>query len=98
MGIAISLLYLIVFYRGLKISLAQPNRFYKVLSLVISMMFAAQAAIVIGGVLKLIPLTGMVLPFMAHGGSSLLSSFILLGVLQYSSIEQYPEVELEDEE
>lgn len=98
MGIAISLLYLIIFYRGLKISLAQRHPFYKVLALVISMMYAAQAAIVIGGVLKLIPLTGMVLPFMAHGGSSLLASFVLLGALQYSSIEHYPEVYLEDEE
>ncbi|HHT21157.1 MAG TPA: FtsW/RodA/SpoVE family cell cycle protein [Tissierellia bacterium] len=98
MGIAISLLYLIVFYRGLKISLSQTNPFYKVLALVISMMFAAQAAIVIGGVLKLIPLTGMVLPFMAHGGSSLLASFVMLGALQYSSVEQYPEVALEIKE
>lgn len=98
MGIAICLLYLIVFYRGLKISLAQSNPFYKVLALVISMMFAAQAAIVIGGVLKLIPLTGMVLPFMAHGGSSLLASFVLLGVLHFCSLEHYPEVTYEDEE
>ena len=92
MGIAVSLLYLIVFYRGLKISLSQANPFYKVLALVVSMIFAAQAAIVIGGVLKLIPLTGMVLPFMAHGGSSLLASFIMLGVLQYCSTERFPEV------
>ena len=98
MGIAICLLYLILFYRGLKISLGQSNPFYKVLALVISMMFAAQAAIVIGGVLKLIPLTGMVLPFMAHGGSSLLASFVLLGVLHFCSLEHYPEVTHEGEE
>lgn len=95
MGIAVSLLYLIVFYRGLKISLSQPRPFYKVLALVISMIFASQAAIVIGGVLKVIPLTGMVLPFMAHGGSSLLASFVMLGVLQYCSSRRFPEVTLE---
>ncbi|WP_459129235.1 FtsW/RodA/SpoVE family cell cycle protein [Guggenheimella bovis] len=85
MGIGVLLLYLILFYRGLKVSLNQPDRFYRILSLTVSMIFVMQAFVVIGGVLKVIPLTGMTLPFMAHGGSSLLTSFLLLGVLQFTS-------------
>lgn len=85
MGIAILFLYLILFYRGLKIAMKQSNYFYRVVSLAVSMLFASQAFIVIGGVLKLIPMTGITLPFMAYGGSSMLVSFILLGVLQYTS-------------
>lgn len=85
MGIAVILLYLLLVYRGMKISLAQPNAFYSVLALCISVSFAGQALIMIAGVLKLIPLTGITLPFMAHGGSSLVISFVLLGILFYCS-------------
>lgn len=85
MGIAILFLFLILFYRGLKIAMKQPRYFYRVVSVAVSMLFASQAFIVIGGVLKLIPMTGITLPFMAYGGSSMLVSFMLLGVLQYTS-------------
>ncbi len=85
MGIAVILLFLLLVYRGIKVSLAQPHPFYSVLALCISISFAAQALIMIGGVLKLIPLTGITLPFMAHGGSSLVTSFVLLGILFYCS-------------
>lgn len=92
MGIGVLLLYLILFYRGLKISLSQRDPFYRVLSLSIAMMFAAQAFIVVGGVLKVIPLTGLTLPFIAHGGSSLLTSFCLMGVLQFCSEDHSEEI------
>lgn len=98
MGIGILLLYLILFYRGLKISLFQRDYFYRVLSLSIAMMFAAQAFIVVGGVLKVIPLTGLTLPFMAHGGSSLLTSFCLMGVLQFCSEDHTDTEEVYHEE
>lgn len=90
MGIAVLFLFLFLFYRGLKIAMKQQQSFYKVVSLSIAMLFASQAFIVVGGVLKLIPLTGITLPFMAYGGSSMLTSFMLLGVLQYTS-EKLPE-------
>lgn len=85
MGIGVILLFLLLVYRGIKISLAQPHPFYRVLALCISTSFASQALIMIGGVLKLIPLTGITLPFMAYGGSSLVTSFALLGMLFYCS-------------
>ncbi len=81
-GIAVILLYFILFYRGVKIVLTLKDRFYKALSLGISVMFGIQTFIIIGGVIKLIPLTGITLPFMSYGGSSLVSSFIALGILQ----------------
>ncbi len=81
-GIAVILLYFILFYRGAKIVLNLQERFYKALSLGISVMFGIQTFIIIGGVIKLIPLTGITLPFISYGGSSLVSSFISLGILQ----------------
>jgi cell division protein FtsW (lipid II flippase) len=81
-GIAVILLYFILFYRGVKIGLGRADRFYKILSLGISVMFGIQTFIIIGGVIKLIPLTGITLPFVSYGGSSLVSSFAALGMLQ----------------
>ncbi len=81
-GAAVILLYLIFVYRGIKIALLLPEGFDKCVALGISIMFALQIFIIIGGVIKLIPLTGITLPFISSGGSSLLSSFISLGVLQ----------------
>lgn len=84
-GIGVIMLFLILVYRGFKISLSQKNRFFSIVALGISMSFAIQAFIIVGGVLKLIPLTGITVPFVTYGGSSIMASFIALGVLQYTS-------------
>ncbi|MCK9479538.1 MAG: FtsW/RodA/SpoVE family cell cycle protein [Firmicutes bacterium] len=84
-GVAVILLYLIFIYRGIKIVLTLPKGFDKCAALGITIMFAFQTFIIIGGVIKLIPLTGITLPFISSGGSSLVSSFISLGVLQAMS-------------
>ena len=81
-GVAIILLYLIFMYRGLKIALALGDGFDKSISLGISIMFGFQTFIIIGGVIKFIPLTGITLPFISYGGSSLVTSFVSLGILQ----------------
>lgn len=88
MGISIILLYLLFFYRGIKIAMRQNDIFKQSLALGVSVMFALQSIIVIGGVTKMIPMTGMTLPFMAYGGSSLLTSFVLLAILQVCSLER----------
>jgi cell division protein FtsW (lipid II flippase) len=86
-GIGIIMLFMILVYRGFKIAISQDNLFYKNLALGISTLFGIQAFIILGGVLKMIPLTGLTLPFISYGGSSMLSSFCALGILQVCSEE-----------
>lgn len=84
-GIAIVMLFLIFVYRGFKISLNQNSKFFRIVSLGITATLGFQAFIILGGVIKMIPLTGVTLPFVSYGGSSLVSSFALLGILQMTS-------------
>lgn len=83
MGLAVILLFMILVYRAFKISLIQQDKFFSILAFCIGVLFAFQTFIILGGVLKIIPLTGVTLPFISQGGSSMLSGFILLGCLQY---------------
>lgn len=85
MGICLILLFVIFLYRGMKIAMEQAQDFYVALAVSISVLFASQAFIMFAGVMKVIPLTGITVPFLTYGGSSLLSSFILLAILQVAS-------------
>lgn len=96
-GIAVIFLFLIIVYRGVKIALQQQHLFYRIIALGITLMFGYQAFIILGGVTKMIPLTGITLPFVSYGGSSLVSSFVALGILQVASEELELEQEEEDE-
>ncbi len=87
MGIALVLLFLILIYKGVKISMTKKDIFTSSLAFGITIIFASQALVMFAGVLKIIPLTGITTPFMSYGGSSTLTSFILLYVLQYASKE-----------
>ena len=51
-------------------------------------MLAVQTAVIVGGNLKLIPLTGVTLPFVSYGGSSLLANFLIMGILLRISNEE----------
>ncbi|NMA48457.1 MAG: FtsW/RodA/SpoVE family cell cycle protein [Tissierellia bacterium] len=84
-GIGIIMLFMLLTYRGFKIALKQRQMFYRILAIGISLMFGIQAFTIIAGVLKLIPLTGLTLPFVSYGGSSVITSFAALGILQGSS-------------
>lgn len=97
-GVAIILLYMLLTYRGMKIVMRVRNRFNKVLGLGITTMLGLQTFIIIGGVTKLIPLTGITLPYISYGGSSLISSFIILGILQAISKEDYADLDGEANE
>ncbi|AEV69812.1 FtsW/RodA/SpoVE family cell cycle protein [Acetivibrio clariflavus] len=88
-GVAVILLYMLLTYRGLKIVMKVKSKFNQVLGLGITTMLGLQTFIIIGGVIKLIPLTGITLPYISYGGSSLISSFIILGILQAISKEDY---------
>ena len=81
MGIAIIMCYFIFTYRGVKIALKTNNSFYKAVAILLTTVFGFQTFIIIGGVIKMIPLTGITLPFVSYGGSSIISSFIMLGIM-----------------
>ncbi len=92
-GVAVILLYLLLVYRGIKISLSVHSSFARILSLGVSISFGFQALIILGGVTKMIPMTGITLPFVSYGGSSMLMSMMLMLVLQYASEEGWGSVD-----
>lgn len=68
--------------RALRIALENTRRpFRSLLAVGIGLLFAIQSILIMGGVLKLMPLTGVTFPFVSYGGSSLLSSFVMIGLL-----------------
>jgi len=71
----------VVVLRGLRIALEAPNLFGQLLAGGLATLLALQACLIMGGVIKLIPLTGLTLPFLSYGGSSLVSAFCLVGLL-----------------
>lgn len=84
-GIGIIMLFMLLTYRAIKIALNQEYQFYRMLAISVAILLAVQSFLNIGGVIKLIPMTGITLPFVSYGGSSVFSSFIALGILQVAS-------------
>lgn len=87
-GMGVIMLFLILIYRGMKISLEQTNKFYKFVALGISVIFSIQGLAMFGGVMKLVPLTGITIPFVSYGGTSMIMSFVCLAILQFCSTNQ----------
>ena len=72
----------VLMLRGLTIGILHPaGAFYKLFAAGLTMMLTVQALMIMVGVLKLLPLTGVTLPFISYGGSSLLASFVMIGIL-----------------
>ena len=80
-GAAIILLYLVLTYRGFKIALGARDEFGSLLATGLASLLGIQALTIMGGVLKLVPLTGVTMPFLSYGGSSLISNFLATGLL-----------------
>lgn len=78
---AILLIYGLIVERGIRTALAARDPFGKLLAVGLSGAFALQVFVVAGGVMGLIPLTGMTMPFMAYGGSSVIANWALIGIL-----------------
>ena len=74
-------LYLVVIERGLRIAASAADDFRAVLAAGLSLVIGVQAFIIAAGNLKLIPLTGITLPFISYGGSSLIANGVVLGLL-----------------
>ena len=74
-------LYLVVVSRGLRIAAAAHDDFRSLLAAGLALVIGVQAFIIAGGNLKLIPLTGITLPFISYGGSSLLANALVIGLL-----------------
>ncbi|MGI6005042.1 MAG: FtsW/RodA/SpoVE family cell cycle protein [Christensenellales bacterium] len=81
-GIAVILLYLVLVMRGIIIALRAHSRFDAILSYGCVTMIALQTFLIIGGVIKMIPLTGVTLPFVSYGGSSMVTNMVFIGVMQ----------------
>ena len=75
------LIYLLIAARGFKIALLANDGFSKLLATGLTAVFAIQAFVIIGGVTRVIPLTGVTLPFISYGGSSIVANFVLLALL-----------------
>ncbi len=78
---AIFALYLLLVSRGLRIAFNHTDDFSKLLAVGLSFVIALQTFIVVGGVTRVVPLTGLTTPFLAAGGSSLLANWIIIGLL-----------------
>src|ERR687894_222293 len=78
---ALLLVFLVFAYRGIKIALLAEDDASKLLAFGLTAMFAMQTLIIVGGVTKAIPLTGITLPFVSYGGSSVVGNFVLTGLL-----------------
>lgn len=81
-GVMIIILYLLMFLRGIKTALNSSDAFSSLIAFGASAMLAFQSFIIIAGVIKLIPLTGITLPFISYGGSSIMASLLFVGIIE----------------
>lgn len=81
-GMSVLAMYVALIWRGATIAMQARRSFHGLLAMGATLMLGLQTFVIIGGVIKLIPLTGVTMPFVSSGGSSLLSSMCLIGLMQ----------------
>jgi len=82
--------YVVMAFRGLRISVRQPADYGMLLAVGITAILAVQSLIIMAGNMALIPITGITLPFISYGGSSIVVNFILIGFLLRLSTSRPP--------
>jgi cell division protein FtsW (lipid II flippase) len=82
---ALLLVYMLFVARGMRVAMLADDGFSKLLAAGLTFAFALQTFIIVGGILRLIPLTGITLPFVSYGGSSVVANFVLLAGLMLVS-------------
>lgn len=96
-GMAILAFYIVLIVRGAIIARYAKSRFHMILAFGCTTIISLQGFIIIAGVIKMIPLTGITMPFVSYGGSSLLTCMALMGILLGVSIRNGSEL-LDDKE
>jgi cell division protein FtsW (lipid II flippase) len=86
-GVVLILFYFVLVWRGMIIALRAQTRFDALLAYGCVTMICLQTVLIIGGVIKMIPLTGVTLPFVSYGGTSLVTNMVLVGILQGVSLK-----------
>ena len=81
-GILVLVMYVILILRGASIALRARRGFMGLLAMGATVMLGVQTFVIIGGVLKLIPLTGVTMPFVSYGGTSMVSCMAMIGLIQ----------------
>ena len=82
---ALLLVYMVFVIRGFRVSLAANDGFSKLLAAGLTFGFALQTFVIVGGILRVIPLTGITLPFVSYGGSSVIANFLVVAGLMLVS-------------
>ena len=81
------IIYFLLFYRGIRAAFVTKDSYSQLIAVGFSTMIACQTLVIIGGIFSVIPLTGITLPIISYGGSSVLTIFFALGILQKISEE-----------
>lgn len=93
MGILVGLMvigfYALMTIRGAYIAMNSSNKLDALLAMGATVSLAVQSFIIIGGVIKLIPLTGVTMPFVSYGGSSMAASFAMIGIIEGVAVKTY---------
>jgi cell division protein FtsW (lipid II flippase) len=80
-AVAILIGYLMFVWRGFKTAMLSSDSFSKLMAVGLTSVFALQVFVIVGGVTRVIPLTGVTLPFISYGGASIVANFVLLALL-----------------
>lgn len=86
-AVGLMIIYFLLFFRGIRSAYVTNDKFSQLSVVGFSTMIACQTLVIIGGIFGVIPLTGITLPILSYGGSSVLTIFFALGILQKVSEE-----------